>query len=64
MQETGDSNVNTNIVNKDADALYECEPVYWKNKLSKPMRMIAGYVVALVRLFYFRVFLFFNLLNH
>jgi hypothetical protein len=46
MQETEDSTANTN---KDVDALYKCEPVYWKNKLSKPMRMIAGYVVALVR---------------
>jgi hypothetical protein len=33
----------------DSDVLYKCEPDYWKNKLNKPMRMIAGYVVALVR---------------
>eukprot|EP01035_Chromulina_nebulosa_P024090 gene24090-31299_t len=32
----------------DSDVLYKCEPDYWKNKLNKPMRMIAGYVVALL----------------
>ena len=36
----------------DLDVLYKCEPEFWKNKLSKPMRMIAGYVVALVRLLF------------
>ena len=42
-----------NVVVEDEDSndslLNECEPIYWKNRMNKTMRMTIGWLMLVVR---------------